>query len=110
MNIQSADLQVLSIHDDIEEPQQHGEPELDHDIVHFLSSSAVFRMAAQRTFRHFQHHWHYAPKHSDSQQAYLLIFTDLAEFRDTYCDISKGAVLNYCREVRLIQSCDNFKC
>jgi hypothetical protein len=66
-------------------------------------------MTGHRTFWGLQHHRYHASKHSDSQQAYLLVFADLAEFSDADSEISKGTVLNDLGEVFLIQSGNDFK-
>lgn len=104
---QSLHLEVLSVHDDIVETEQHGEPILDHGILRDTLRSATH--LRQATLRRNEHDRDHSTKHRDSEQADLLVLADFAEVGDADGEISERAIMNDAGEVFLVETGDDLE-
>ncbi len=89
-NVQAPHFEVLAVHDHVVEPEQDREPILDHRVI----SRGVVRLL-EPAIGALQHGWDDIAKHSDGQQADLLIFAHFAEVGDADGQIRKRTVADY---------------
>jgi hypothetical protein len=108
LHVQSPDLQILPIHDNVIEPEENWEPEFNHIVI--LWQIGLRGCCSQGTFRAIEHDGDDAAQHGDCQQANFLIFADFAELRDADSEISKGTISDNGRKMVFVKSGNDLKC
>ena len=106
-HLQPADFQILAVHDDVVESEEHWEPEFDHRLVDGMSTS--FLCCTDGALRRGEHRRDDVPQHRHGRKTDLLELACLAKVAHTDREVSERPVPDDGGEVLLVQPGDDLE-
>lgn len=110
--LQTPHFQILSVHDNVVETEEHWVPWFDHRIINCLGNARLLGRQGCRykpTFGCAKHGRNNTLKHADGEETNFLEFADFAEISDAHREIREGSIRDNIWEPFFVQSCDDIE-